>query len=232
MNTVFSSYDFGRPARLSGAERTREALIRAGLKLFGEQGFEATSTRSVAAEANANIGSIAYHFGGKEGLQTACAEYIVETLSDVAERTLGDFAGQQEVSASPEEARAMLCQVVRTMAGFVVAAPEAGEFVQFLLRELTHPTGVLDIVYAGVFEPTHERLCKLWEAATGESADSEETKIAVFTIIGQVIYFRVAREAVLRRMGWSDIGRREANAVIEQATRNLKAVLDARKRKS
>ncbi|TIX80566.1 MAG: TetR family transcriptional regulator, partial [Mesorhizobium sp.] len=59
----------------SPADMTRAALVRAALKLFGRQGFDGTSTREIAAEAKANIGSIAYHFGGKEGLRAAAADY-------------------------------------------------------------------------------------------------------------------------------------------------------------
>ncbi len=68
----------------SPAELTRAALVQAALKLFGTQGFDGTSTRQLAAEAHANIGSIAYHFGGKEGLRAAAADYIVETIQAVA----------------------------------------------------------------------------------------------------------------------------------------------------
>ncbi|WP_163272286.1 CerR family C-terminal domain-containing protein [Chelativorans alearense] len=220
-----------RAARLTSAERTREALIRAGLRLFGEKGFEAASTRELAAAAGANIGSIAYHFGGKEGLHGACADYIVGMISSVAEDTLGDVAAPLSYPASPRQARAMLSQALQAMVGFIVQRPEAGEIVQFILRELTHPTTALDTIYAGIFEPLHKRLCGLWEAATGEPAESERTRITVFTLIGQVVYFRIGREAVKRRMGWSDIGEREAAAVVSVAIDNLSAILDARGRR-
>ena len=90
------------------------------------------------------------------------------------------------------------------MVGFIVARPEAGEIVQFVLRELAHPTSALDTIYNGVFAPTHARLCQVWADATGEDAESDRTKITVFTMIGQVIYFRIGREAVMRRMGWNE----------------------------
>src|SRR5690606_9888191 len=131
MNQAY--FDIREPTavgRLSGAERTRESLIRAGLRLFGQNGFDATSTRALAAEAGAMLGSIASHSGGKEGLRAACAQYIVGTLSEVAERTLGDLARPESTAVSPEEARAMLMQALQTMVGFVVARPEAGDIVQ------------------------------------------------------------------------------------------------------
>lgn len=211
----------------SPAEPTRAALVRAALRLFGRQGFDGTSTREIAAEAQANIGSIAYHFGGKEGLRTAAADFIVETIQTVAGQALGN--AQAPVPGSPEAARAQLFAALERMVGFVVASPQAGEIVQFVLRELSHPTAALDRIYDGVFEPTHRRLCQLWEQATGEPAESEATRLTVFTLIGQVVYFRIGREAVMRRMGWRDIGAAEAAKVVAATSDNLKAILAARK---
>ncbi|MEI9422534.1 CerR family C-terminal domain-containing protein [Mesorhizobium sp. Cs1299R1N1] len=211
----------------SPAELTRAALVRAALKLFGRQGFDGTSTREIAAEAGANIGSIAYHFGGKEGLRAAAADFIVETIQAVAGQALNE---QVATAGDPEAARAQLFAALERMVGFVVASPQAGEIVQFVLRELSHPTAALDRIYEGVFDPAHRRLCLLWEQATGEPAESERTRLTVFTLIGQVIYFRIGREAVMRRMGWHDIGAAEAAKVVAVTADNLGAILAARKR--
>jgi TetR/AcrR family transcriptional regulator, regulator of cefoperazone and chloramphenicol sensitivity len=210
------------------SEQTRHALIRAALRLFGSQGFDGTSTREIAAAANANIGSIAYHFGSKEGLRAACAGFVVDTIRSVASQA---FAVGNTASGDAAAAKAALEMVLERMVGFIVARPEAGEIVQFVLRELAHPTSALDTIYDGVFAPTHKRLCQVWAEATGEDAESERTKITVFTMIGQVVYFRIGREAVMRRMGWSEIGPREAAAVIAVTRDNLAAVLAARKGK-
>jgi hypothetical protein len=101
--------------------------------------------------------------------------------------------------------------------------------VQFVLRELSTPTDALDRIYTGVFEPVHRRLCQLWAAATGEEGVSEKTRISVFMMIGQVVYFRIARAAVMRRMDWTDIGPAEAAKVIGVAKENVAAIIAARK---
>jgi TetR/AcrR family transcriptional regulator, regulator of cefoperazone and chloramphenicol sensitivity len=211
----------------SPADLTRVALVRAALKLFGRQGFDGTSTRQIAAEAKANIGSIAYHFGGKEGLRAAAADYIVETIQTVAGQAMGTLDASAPNDA--EAARAQLFTVQERMVAFIVASPQAGEIVQFVLRELSHPTAALDRIYDGVFEPTHRRLCLIWEQATGEAAESEATRLTVFTLIGQVVYFRIGREAVMRGMGWRDIGDAEAARIAAAVTDNLGAILAARK---
>src|SRR5690242_19209079 len=94
----------------ASAEQTRQALIRAGLRLFGENGFDGTSTRELAAAAHANIGSIAYHFGSKEGLRAACAGFIVETIKGMASQALasagpavmGAAAAREQLDAAVE----------------------------------------------------------------------------------------------------------------------------------
>jgi len=213
-------------AHPSPSDQTRAALIRAALKLFGRQGFEGTSTREIAALAKANIGSIAYHFGGKEGLRAACANHIVETIGGVAGAAMAETAGEVQ---GEDAARARLNTVLEAMVGFIVARPEAGEFVQFVLRELSQPSEALDIIYDGVFEPVHRRLCGIWAEASGEDAESERTRITIFTLIGQVVYFRIAQAAVMRRMGWDQVGPAEAADIIAVVRSNIDAILSARK---
>jgi len=200
--------------------------MMAGLRLFGQKGFEATSTREIAAEAKANIGSIAYHFGGKEGLRTACAQHIVDTIRGVASAAVGL---DDTTPLSQHEAETRILEGVRRMVQFMIAGPEAGDFVQFILRELSSPGGALDTIYQGVFEPVHKRLCQLWAQATGEDAESDQTRLAVFSMIGQVVYFRIGREAVLRRMGWSAYGSEESTRLTAVFTENIRAALNTRR---
>lgn len=210
------------------AEQTRAALIHAALQLFGSKGFDATSTREIAGLAKANIGSIAYHFGNKEGLRLAAADYIVETIQGVAGQALGHYAVIGVSANTKEEARQQLVMAIERMTQFIVVQPQSGEIVQFLQRELAHPTAALDRIYSGVFEPTHKRLCAIWEVATGEPAESEATRLIIFTLLGQVVYFRIGREAVKRRMGWATMGEEEAAAVAAIVRQNLMAILAAK----
>ena len=212
------------------ADHTRKALVLSALRLFGTQGFEGTSTREIAAAAKANIGSIAYHFGGKDGLRMAAADFIVETMEQVARPVLGAIDQSLATGMTPEMAEKQIIAVVERMVGFIVARPEAGEIVQFVLRELASPTPALDRIYSGLFEPIHMRLCRIWEQATGEPAESDRTKLTTFTMIGQVIYFRIGRLAVVRRMGWTEIGPGEAVQIIETVKNNVEAIISSRRK--
>lgn len=209
----------------SSGERTRAALIEAGLKLFGRNGFAATSTREIAAEAKANIGSIAYHFGGKEKLRDACAEHIVASIRAVADPVLARLP----VPDDPAAAQAQFRLAAERMAGFMVAGPQVEDFVQFILHEIQQPTRAFDIIYEGLIEAIHRRLCHLWAAAAGEDPDSEATRIVVFAMIGQIVYFRIARAVVTRRMDWPEIGPAQTRLIVETALDNVTAALSARR---
>jgi len=204
-------------------EGTRQTLILAGLRLFGRQGFSATSVRQLASEADANIAAIAYHFGGKDGLRAACAEEFG--------RRMGAAMGARPISddASPEGARDELRAIIRAMLGFLLGAEGASEMVPFMLRELAEDGPGIDIVYRGFAEPTHRRLCLLWARATGAEAEDEAVKLAVFALIGQLMYFRIGQSIVRRRMGWAAIGPDEARQITDRILRNLDAMLESEK---
>lgn len=215
-----------KPQTRSGmSQQTREALVAAGLKLFGSKGFEATSTRDIAAEAGANIASIAYHFGGKDGLRIACAESIVERLKQAT----GSAALAGEAGFDEEAALAILENLLAMIVGFMVARPEARDIAAFMVREVTSDGPAVDIIYGEFVAPIHKALCRLWAAATGGEADSEETRIALFALVGQVIYFRIGQPLVLRRLGWESVGPREAEEIIRVLKANLRAQVKAYK---
>ena len=206
------------------SEATRAALVRAALHLFGDKGFEATSTREIAAAAGANIAAIAYHFGGKDGLRLACADFVVAAISEVIAGGLGGAERTESLSAGA--ARGLLARLVGAMIDGVVARDAARPIARFVLREMFEPSPAFERVYAGVMGPTHMKACLIWSRATGAPAEGEETRLAVFAMIAQVLYFRVARPVVLRRMEWRDIGSSEASAIKRVVLANLDAALD------
>jgi AcrR family transcriptional regulator len=82
------------------AARTRSAIIDAALKLFREQGFEATTMRSIAAEAGVSVGNAYYYFASKEHLiqafydrtqlqHAAAAQAVLASERDLTARIVG-----------------------------------------------------------------------------------------------------------------------------------------------
>ena len=107
---------------MSGAE-TRERILQAACRLFSAGGYDGTSTRQVGAAAGANIGTIAYHFGDKEGLYHATLGRMYERVLalEVPDDLDGDVEARiravaervwRHCRAEPEAVRLLLRHVV------------------------------------------------------------------------------------------------------------------------
>jgi AcrR family transcriptional regulator len=58
----------GEQARTARAGQTRAVIVEAALRLFRENGYEATTMRAIAREAGVATGNAYYYFGSKEEL--------------------------------------------------------------------------------------------------------------------------------------------------------------------
>ncbi len=74
-----------RPERTRDRASKEQALIVAALKLFASKGYDATTTREIAASAGCAEGLIHRYFSGKAGLLPALMEYRVS--QEVADLT-------------------------------------------------------------------------------------------------------------------------------------------------
>jgi len=204
-------------------EQTRAALISAALRLFGERGFEATSTRDIAAASKANIASIAYHFGSKQGLRLACAETIIARIGDVAGHALLDA----DPGDDADKALAMLETALTALVRFLVVKSQASDIAGFMIREMTQPSDALDLIYRQMMGPFHKALCRLWGIATHSDPESAATRLAVFSILGQLVYFRIGQPVVLKRMDWETVGTDEAEQIVATVMGNIRILAAA-----
>jgi len=202
---------------------TRQRLIEAGLDIFGRVGFEAASTRVLAEAAGANLAAIKYHFGGKRGLYLAVARHI----ADLVGRNVGPAAQRaREVLAAGSldaaTASLLLEEVIVLAARNIVANPDAARWARFVLREQFEPTEAFDIIYSHIMGRMHGTVTAIVAIVLGLDPESEEAKLEAFALVGQVLVFRVARAAVLRRMQWTDVGPLEAEAIFSQLRRTVR----------
>ncbi|MBL0372027.1 CerR family C-terminal domain-containing protein [Rhizobium sp. KVB221] len=205
----------------SGAEVTRMMLVEAAIRLFGEKGYDAVSTREIGDLAAANIGSISYHFGGKQGLHRACAEYVISEMRAQVEPVF-----QQPISqVSADEALEMIGEALLAFCRLWLANAKSHDFVSFLMREIMNPGEVSELLYNSWMKPMHIRLCALFGLATGLDANSEEVKVAVFSLVGQVFHFKVAGGLLLRRLDWDELGNERADRLFSLLARNARLIV-------
>jgi TetR/AcrR family transcriptional repressor of nem operon len=74
------------------APDTREALLRAGLELFLEGGYDFVGTNAILARARVPRGSFYHHFADKQAFALAVAERYYELHLVLVDRILGDEA--------------------------------------------------------------------------------------------------------------------------------------------
>lgn len=72
-----------RPTTRS-ADLTRTAIIAAAVDTFSQHGFSAVTTRTLAAAAGVNIGTLSYHFGNKQGVYDAAVEQVYAQIRAAA----------------------------------------------------------------------------------------------------------------------------------------------------
>lgn len=204
---------------------TRDRLITAGIDAFGRKGFDGTSIREIASAAGINLAGIAYHFGGKDQLYRACLTHIVSTIAGGVQRRIG--AAPQELPSSQDGAREAMKQLLQAMAEVIIATPKLTSFARVIVREQMDPSPAFPILYDTFMAPMHARLCRLWGVATGRDPDSEDVKLAVFSLVGGILVFRITRAGVLKRMGWKDIGARELKAISHRISENIDCLTGA-----
>jgi TetR/AcrR family transcriptional regulator, regulator of cefoperazone and chloramphenicol sensitivity len=206
---------------LSGAEITRITLIESAIRLFAERGYDAVSTRDIADLAAANIGSIAYHFGGKPGLRLACAEHVISNIA----ATVGPAFLRPLPPLTPDQALERIEQMMGIFTNFWMVSQSSQSFVNFILREMLAKGEVSELFYSIWMKPMHKRFCELFGLATGRDPCSHEVKIAVFSFIGQVFHFRVGQPLIMRRLEWDELGEHEAEHVVSGLVKNTRAIV-------
>lgn len=189
-----------RPARQDRGAETKARLIEAGLEVFGRLGFEAASTREIARAAGANLAAIVYHFGSKEALHVAVAEYVEARITGLIGPTVATVIGP-EATASPKAAAAALDRLLGTFIEVLLGEAEAERWARFIVREQMQPTAAFDVI-SRQMRATHALGCRLAATILGGHEDDEDIKLRVFTLIGQILVFRVAHAFVLQRMEW------------------------------
>lgn len=204
---------------------TRARLIDAALTLFGEDGFSATSTRSIAERAQVNLAAIPYHFGGKEGLYRAVAEHVVEAITQAMSGVV--LPGRSDAALAPAEARAALQVILEHLAQVLLGSEDAARWSRFIVREHMAPSACYGLLYDGFMAPLHGHLSTLIARVRGEDEPTPETAVRAFTLIGQMLTFRIARTAFLMRMGYETLGPAELALIKRVLSQNLDAILSA-----
>lgn len=121
---------------------TRIAILDTAERLFASGGFEATSLRTITAEAGANLGAVNYHFTSKDGLILEVLKRMFHPVNEHRLRLLD--ALEREAGGKPVAVEAILEALFRPPLELVNRPTQGGWFYPRLLAYcLTEPGAYL-----------------------------------------------------------------------------------------
>jgi TetR/AcrR family transcriptional regulator, regulator of cefoperazone and chloramphenicol sensitivity len=208
-------------------EETRARIVIAALKMFGERGFEAASTRDIATFAGVNAPALQYYFDNKEGLYLACVEHIVKRLWEYLSDAIA--AAERAVAENKSDAELIeaYCNFQETQAHFMFTSEEAADWRLFMARLQTGegPAAGIQCINQRVSARITKVLSTIVGRMLGRPPDDEETLVRTMMLNGQMHVFHFARKSVLAKLNWDTI---DANrlALLKRAIRdNVYALL-------
>jgi AcrR family transcriptional regulator len=208
------------PQPRARGEETRDRLIAAGIRIFGRMGFEGASTRLIAADAETNISSIMYHFGGKAELYAACMKSIASLLlrhTEEARETALRRVGEAD-PLSREEAVALLMEIVDRLIDLILLTPD-DDRARFIYQERIDPSANLDILYEDGLRPVLETVTRVFAKYRNCDSGDRGCIFQALMLISGTKNFQMDRLLVSRAMGWD--GYNETNiTVIREALKH------------
>jgi TetR/AcrR family transcriptional regulator, regulator of cefoperazone and chloramphenicol sensitivity len=210
----------------------RDRLLRAAIDVFGRSGYAGASTRSIANAAGVNLQAITYYYGGKRGLHLAAADRIAEMIgarTGPAARRAQARLARRGAPVTVAEARSLLADMLGAMAG-ILFDEEWTPVARFIVREQMDPSEAFDRLYARLMAPTAEVARRLVGIITGEDPRSTRVRLRTLSLMGSIVFFRIAHAAALRQLGWTRIGPRE-RAAMQELVRDTVASVAAGDRK-
>ncbi len=187
-----------------GAE-TRARIILAALEAFGTHGFGGTSTRLLADKAGVTLPALQYYFDDKEGLYLACAAYIAEALASRLGPQIEKIAVRvADPTTSRRALRGLLDELLDNLADLFLGTHELEKWVLFIIREQAQPTKAFDIIYEHVMRKVAMSCAALIAQIVNRPSIDSEVRLCAAGLIGQIIFFRTGRTAVLRFLDWPD----------------------------
>ncbi|WP_240989179.1 CerR family C-terminal domain-containing protein [Salipiger mangrovisoli] len=163
-------------------EATRARLLEAAGSLFAEHGFAETTNKAIAAEAEADIASINYHFRSRAGLYR---EVLVEAHRRIISvEELRAIAG----SALPPE------QKLRAFIARIIGQGLDGQgwHARVLSREVLSPSSHLDVLPVAEIGAKMEIMLRLLSEITGLAPDDPALRRSLFSVLGPCAMLVVA----------------------------------------
>ena len=171
----------------SDGEQSRERLLLAAMRLFGQQGFSKTSTREIAQAAGTNVAAISYYFGDKAGLYQACFSFMC------AEPGVAIAAFDQPHFTLRESLQGYYRQM---LAPLLDKHKEADVMLRLFYREMLEPTGLWAMEVENNIKPEHRALVALLCRHLGVAEATDDIHRLAYAIPALCIQFLISQDVI------------------------------------
>jgi len=158
--------------------KTEDRILEEATRIFAERGYQGTTVAAVCRAAQANIASVSYYFGSKDGLYEAAWENAARQAAH----------SERDPRDSPEQA---LRRFIDAMVRMAFDSGPGGCFVRIVRWDVEMPGEMMEKLRARFIRP---RLLGLQEAVSrlmGISPEAPPARFAAGFIYGICAFFVV-----------------------------------------
>jgi TetR/AcrR family transcriptional regulator len=195
--------------------QTRQALLDSALHEFAASGFEAASTRAIAARAGVRQGQLTYHFDSKDVLWRAAVDHLFERFDH-------EFIAALE--PGPDGPVSLFARSIRALVRSVSRLPELN---RIMVHEATADSERLAWIVETHVRARFEQLESLWRAlrASGATDLDADPVIIYYTLLGAASLLYVNAAEARRLVGSTSADDVISDTLIENHADTLVAML-------
>lgn len=167
-------------------QQPREKILFTALALFAAQGFERTTVRQIAKNAEVNISAISYYFGDKIGLyQAAFIEPMGSPKDDIALFDSPDLTLEQALNG--------------LFSGFIEPLKQnelAKLCTRLHMREMVEPTGLWQQEIDNGITPYHQALLVVLQRNLNLTKTDDDLHRLAMCIVAMGVHLFVGRDVI------------------------------------
>ncbi|MDT0596305.1 CerR family C-terminal domain-containing protein [Glaciecola petra] len=203
---------------------SRDQIILIALDLFGQRGYSNVSIRQVCTQAKVNVAAVNYHFGSKDKLYIAVADYVSSQLMQHLNADIeAANAVLEDTNNQGAQALEVLLHIVENTVDLLVPDSEESErWARFITR---FQLGEAVPDHALLKNPMLHIIAQLIGVIKNNNTDTLENAILAQTIMGQVLIFRVSRVSAMINLNIDGFGQAETEKIKHVIRQNIITIL-------
>lgn len=159
-----------------------QRLLEAAQEEFAERGFDGATVRDICNKAGANVASINYYFGGKDGLYIEAVK-----LAHTCAAQMDRFPISAPGTPAVEKLKSFIREMVSRM-----HAPTSPNSMKLMMREMADPGKAAHVVVKEFIQPVAFTLRDILRELLPQLDERRQLAVG-FSVIGQILFYRQNR---------------------------------------